>query len=467
MVAAAACAALLSVLLASRTATANLLDGQCVAAGDYDAATDYFPDKVAINYAKQFTVTYHKNYKTVTNLNAGLTYVLYQCGTPDPALAVDGTFAVPITRLALGDTTWINRIEQLGERTSIVAFGTDPAYVSSPCLKVMLADNMTADAYNQNTYCNQNPYWDNAALEAAGVNVTFNGDASNSSPRKVCGSDPTSAPLYHAVVFSDTADAAEDALGQAEWIKFAALFYNREAQANAVFNGMASRYGCTAANAVTCSEVLPPPSVSYSPGYYQGGWYPNDADAYYAVSIDAAGGTFVLCNDTSGGVSTSSGMPYVSNETFVECNKAADVCIFGTCWDTIYPAQAAWLDQLVCVTNKRVYDTCGNGDHDWFESRVSNPDVLLEDFVMAIHNDNTLFGIGAHQRVWLRDVFTETIPPDAGACPNVTAPVVSAANECVSVLAPECVASAAPPRAAAAALSAAAAAVFALAFAFA
>lgn len=59
---------------------------------------------------------------------------------------------------------------------------------------------------------------------------------------QVCASDPTSANLLHAVVFSDPADAEDGSdLAQAEWIKFAALFYNREAEATAIFDGMVSR----------------------------------------------------------------------------------------------------------------------------------------------------------------------------------------------------------------------------------
>ncbi len=53
----------------------------------FDAHADYFPDKVTIEDAANFTVTYARSYKTVTVKQAyaggpGETYVLVQCGTP-------------------------------------------------------------------------------------------------------------------------------------------------------------------------------------------------------------------------------------------------------------------------------------------------------------------------------------------------------------------------------------------------
>ena len=63
------------------------------AVDEYNPDADYFPDKVEANWAKDWTVSYHGNYKLlhmgpVGDANAGSreTYVLVQKGTPAPEL---------------------------------------------------------------------------------------------------------------------------------------------------------------------------------------------------------------------------------------------------------------------------------------------------------------------------------------------------------------------------------------------
>ncbi len=65
---------------------ANLTD-ECVT--DYDPEVDYFPNKVEITYAENFSVAYVNHYKVVTVADAfdganPFTYVLVQCGAPAP-----------------------------------------------------------------------------------------------------------------------------------------------------------------------------------------------------------------------------------------------------------------------------------------------------------------------------------------------------------------------------------------------
>src|SRR5437763_14838373 len=55
----------------------------------FDPAADYFPDKLAIEDAVNFSVEYRRSYKVVTIKGASAggsheRYVLAQCGTPAP-----------------------------------------------------------------------------------------------------------------------------------------------------------------------------------------------------------------------------------------------------------------------------------------------------------------------------------------------------------------------------------------------
>ena len=56
-----------------------------------DPSKDYFPDKVTVDDAVNFSVTYHRSYKIVQTRatappNSSERYVLVQCGTPAPPL---------------------------------------------------------------------------------------------------------------------------------------------------------------------------------------------------------------------------------------------------------------------------------------------------------------------------------------------------------------------------------------------
>src|SRR5258706_1544566 len=90
--------------------------------GQFDPATDYFPDKAAIEDAATFAVEYRRAYKVVTVKQAYVSgpaehYVLLQCGTPKPALTRELAGAqvvpVPITSLLVFSTTHLSLLTDL------------------------------------------------------------------------------------------------------------------------------------------------------------------------------------------------------------------------------------------------------------------------------------------------------------------------------------------------------------------
>jgi hypothetical protein len=138
---------------------------------------------------------------------------------------------------------------------------------------------------------------------------------------------------------------------------------------------------------------------------------------------------------------TDSGYSYMTDAEFLTCNNGTDVCIFAQAYDDLIADGAKpVLDQLSCVKNGRVYDNQKQGDNDWFESRFASPDTLLQDLVMALHEDNGFYGIGLHTRVWIRKL-SEVETPPAPVCPSgATSPFVSDASACIDVVAASCLA---------------------------
>ncbi|KAJ3263077.1 hypothetical protein HDU76_012320, partial [Blyttiomyces sp. JEL0837] len=160
-----------SILMAEVEAAAAIttnLKG-CVADGQYDANTDYFPEKVNLTNTAYLAYTYDKNFKTITNKINNETIVLYQCGTPKPTNipAKAQVIAVPITNVSIGDTTIVTYLELLGLRTTIkfAEDGTE-SYISSPCVQ---AEKGTANEIKAIDTTNATK----AAEQLASVNVAF------------------------------------------------------------------------------------------------------------------------------------------------------------------------------------------------------------------------------------------------------------------------------------------------------
>ena len=68
---------------------------ECVT--DYEEGKDYFPIKVKPIESEKWSVTYENSYKIVKNLAGDKSYLLYQCGTPQPE-TVEGSYdaVVPV-----------------------------------------------------------------------------------------------------------------------------------------------------------------------------------------------------------------------------------------------------------------------------------------------------------------------------------------------------------------------------------
>jgi iron complex transport system substrate-binding protein len=283
---------------AAAAATAqNLVGGQCVE-GVVQATKDYFPDKVETSYTKGFTVEYFKTYKVVTNVVAGTKYALYQCGTTKPTVAgANLTISVPVTSVALGDTTYLPRIEQLGERPAIKAYISNTTFITSPCVDDLVASGTIVQAFSANDTCFGTKI-NNTALAAAKVQATFVTEFGTAT----CGADTVPEPVLNNVVMSDNKERGDNAnLATAEWLKYVAVFFNREADANAAFAAIEGRWNCTVNNAEQCAQVLTKPRVTWSPGYIAGeGWFLTNDQAYYVEAVEKAGGELIKClNGTS------------------------------------------------------------------------------------------------------------------------------------------------------------------------
>ncbi|KAJ2402357.1 hypothetical protein GGI23_000779 [Coemansia sp. RSA 2559] len=235
--------AVAALLAAALLLSVGVVGNESGCVSSYDPSKDYFPDKVESKYGSGFEITYSGNAKYIRNNIANENYVLYQCGTPVP----DGVSATPADSLQVGNWTKVAAIpgskvvlssapasaivEALGLQNT-VAGSYKFLTVTSPCMQKQLS-NLPRIAQ---TYATPSARRRNARSHGLVRRVSY--DLGNSGLQWTFTTYGMSDPRS----FSVNPEDASDMLGKAEWIKFAAAFYNKEAEANRLFADIESRY---------------------------------------------------------------------------------------------------------------------------------------------------------------------------------------------------------------------------------
>jgi len=265
---------------------ANLTDA-CVANPNPDI--DYFPEKIATQYARVFRVSYHRTFKVVeieSDVGGGehSQYVLVQCGTAPPAGYADAhVIQVPVMRFATSQSppSQFRALDEMGVVDRLVGVNNfkeimEPAVLqrikdgqvheigsgthSSIEMAMALDPELIFTFYSANPDANMHP-----KLWEVGVKAIPVADHTESDP-----------------------------LARAEWLKFTALFFNREHEAEKMFSGIAERYLALKKMASHVSSRL---EVLLGAPNGRGIWGLNGGRNYLARAVEDAGGTYVWNSD--------------------------------------------------------------------------------------------------------------------------------------------------------------------------
>ena len=358
--------------VAAQETLTNIIAG---CAESYDPAADYFPQKATVEYAENFSIEYFPNYKLVTINQTWpgsepVRYVLVQCGTPTPdGVDADVVIEVPAASLVTMATTYLPFVVELGLLDHLV--GHDEFdYVTTPDVRARIDAGELVEVG-----------------EGAGVSVETVLDLepslifTSSSGLIEYDAHPVLAEAGLPVVL--TGDWLEKTpLGRAEWVKFVALFYNREAEAEAVFASIANEYQALAALAAGAAER---PTV-FVDAPWQGTWYMAGGGSYTARLLADAGAQ-VLCADDE-----STGSLYLDFETVLERAADADFWVnAGGYWmskadmlatDERFAEFAAVQNDNAWSNNLYLNDFGGNY---YYEGGIANPHWILADLVAIFH----------------------------------------------------------------------------------
>ncbi len=355
------------------TLATNVLDGRVDA---YETALDYFPDKVAFRHATQLKLEYHGHYKLITftpNVNGDVVrYVLVQRGTPVPDLPeihhpLTHVFEVPLERVSLGSMRYGGASDLLGVQGRI-SLVSGLHSITTPSILANLQSGKTSEDYSTEMQLDRQ-------VDASMGYYSSRGEALAMMKDRELG--------INRVGMAEHLEPTP--LAKSEWLKFFALFFNREKTANEKFDEIERSYSETKAKV---QEKLA--RVSYRPkvlvNYRSGGsWQVYGGLNAFAQLIADAGGEYLFKD-----------LPYRHSlyempfEAVYDRGAEADVWIVGPDLSSQFadgkPRFDERLKKLKAAQNFFVsYNPTKERRNPWWDQALINPHIELLDYVKAIH----------------------------------------------------------------------------------
>jgi iron complex transport system substrate-binding protein len=339
-----------------------------------DSSTNIVSQQLSIDYASAYDVEYRGEYKIVTinkpwqGSNDTIVYILRHKET-SPNLEIEKlgkTIIIPIEKIVCNSTSQIVLIEKLELLDRLTGF-PQTQYIYSPDILARVKDGSILEVgveakLNIESILGLDP----------DVLMAFNTGKEN---RQLSRLEDLGIPIVINADYMETS-----VLGKAEWLKFVAVFFDKEEIANSYFDDLVSRYDSLKARV----NGLVPISV-FSGTLYGGTWYMPGGQNYGAVLLSESGGDYLWSDDTNVGWLN---IPF---ESVYEKAHSADVWIGASNFknlkeladsDSRYADFKAFKNKKVYAYTNRVNSV---GANDYFESGTINPDLILADHIKILH----------------------------------------------------------------------------------
>ncbi|GHM99415.1 ABC transporter substrate-binding protein [Cytophagales bacterium WSM2-2] len=333
------------------------------------------PVEVTLKYAQGFTVkAINADSKLVTitypyqGATSGYEYLLVKKGKEVPEHGKDvQVVTVPIESIVCTSTTHIPLLDYLNESEKLVGFPTTD-YISSEKMRQRI---------------------DAGKVKELGIDKGMNieelfvlkpamvmGYAMSSDLGQLKKIKDLGVPIVINAEYLE-----KHPLGRAEWIKFMALFFNKEAMADSVFKSIENEY-MTAQSLAKNSSTKP---TVMSGVVYGDAWFMPGGKNYAAYLLNDAGSNY-LWNDTE-----SNGFLEVSFESVFAKAKDADLWIGVGSFKTLKEIESAekryalfkpFKDKNVYTYNARIG---AKGGSEFLELGYLRPDLILKDLVKIAH----------------------------------------------------------------------------------
>lgn len=328
-----------------------------------------------LKYAEGFSVIYEKGYKVIKitrpwpNSNKTYSYGIPNTNTivDWKANVFDGIIENPINKIVVTSTTHIPALELLGVEQTLVGFpGAD--YISSEKTRKRIDDGLVRElgkneGINTEVLLELNPDVV-IGFGVDGVNKTFETIKKSGIP-----------VIYN----GDWVESS--ALAKAEWIKFFGVLFNKEKEADSIFNTIESEYleaKKIAANAKKQPAVL-------SGAMHKDVWYLPNGSSPEAQFLKDANVNY-LWSDTSG-----NGSLALSFEVVLEKAQHADIWLSPSYYSSYEQLEEAseLYTNFDAFINKSIYSfvntTGATGGVIYYELGTARPDLVLKDLIKICH----------------------------------------------------------------------------------
>lgn len=328
-------------------------------------------DTLPLLYATGFSIVYADDYKEVTVYNPWQRHEVMEryylihddtCVTPSDGLRVH----IPLRRMVATSCTHIGMLDVLGCLETLAGVCSPKLIynmqVREACANGTVVDLGDAMAVNEEKTMALNP----DVVMMSGYNQS---DAYSARLKRV-----------HIPVVSNLEWMETNLLARAEWLKFVAAFYDREALADSLFTDICCRYDSLRALVVLINDK---PTVMTG-GNFRGTWYMPSGRGYMGRLFADAGADYFYASDTTAG-----SLP-LGVEVVLKNFSNADVWVGSS---------AGTLEELAAMDSKhtlfkafrngRVYNfnarTTPEGGNDFWETGIVRPDWILADMIKVFY----------------------------------------------------------------------------------
>jgi iron complex transport system substrate-binding protein len=332
-----------------------------------------------LKYAEGFITTTMGNYKLLTikspwpKSKKEFKYVLISAEESAKTTFLkdeyDGIIITPIKKIVTTSTTHIPALELLGVQQTLVGFpGTD--YVSSEKTRIRI-DNGAVRELGKNEGINTE-----VLLELQpNLVVAFGVDGTNKSMETI---ERAGTPVIY------NGDWVEKSpLAKAEWIKFFGVLYNKEKEANSIFNQIEHDYieaKKIALNATSKPTVL-------CGAMYKDVWYLPNGTSAEAQFLNDANANY-LWKDTK-----ETGSIALSFEAVFNKAKTTDLWLspsYYSSYEALEKSNAHYT-QFSAFQEKKIFtfsNTTGKtGGVTYYELGMARPDLVLKDMIKICHTE--------------------------------------------------------------------------------
>ncbi|MFU8847661.1 MAG: ABC transporter substrate-binding protein [Opitutales bacterium] len=328
-----------------------------------------------IREAKNFEITDHGTHRILEVNNAfrdstrTYRYALVPRGSEVPPLPKGMTvIRTPVQRVVAMETVYIGYLEALGQLERIAAAATVD-YITNPQVRQRVAEG-TIQALQVGQAIDVEKL---LLLKPDLILTSISGDASFDIPAKL---ERTGLPIVLTAGYME-----QHPLARAEWIKFIAAFFEQDALAHELFDGIGERY--QALRSLTENLESKPTVLCGAP--YSGVWYVPGGASFTARGIKDAGGDYLWSEDNSLG-----GIPLDTERVFF---KAANADFWIN--PSFYRSMAALLAadarfaKFAPARKGKIFNNTRqvgpNGGNAIWESGIMQPDQVLADLIRIFH----------------------------------------------------------------------------------